>query len=101
MKNITIFYLILLIFLIIIAINSCVNHSCYLDPFNNINDFNINLKLDTNQKKRKIIVPLYAPWRMYYPYEEVYPYILPFQYQNSPFYPFFEQYNIYQNFQEL
>ena len=96
MKPITIFLIILLGTLIIISI-----YPYTVEGFSEIvnNDINLNLRLGTNQVRRRprVIVPLYAPWRMYYPYESVYPFPVPWQYQSSPFYPFFDQYNIYQN----
>jgi len=96
MKLITIF-LILLLFVLIIL--SCVP---YVEGFTNEdnNDINLNLNFNNTNVKRnpRVIVPLYAPWRMYYPYEDVYPFsVFPRQYQDSPFYPYFDQYNIYQN----
>jgi hypothetical protein len=36
----------------------------------------------------RVIVPLYSPWRMYYPLEDVY------SYNYNMFYPFYDQYNI-------
>lgn len=102
MKPITIFLTILLISLIIIATipyTSLSNYEGFVDTVNN--DINLNLRLNTNDQviipKPRVMVPLYAPWRMYYPYESVYSNPIPWQYQNSPFYPFFDQYNIYQN----
>ena len=91
MLLLNIYLTILLTILIIISINS---YSCELFE-------NINLKLNTNSTKPKVIVPIYAPWRMYYPYEYVYPPIssYPWLYrQYDQFYPYYDQYNIYQNF---
>jgi hypothetical protein len=100
MKPITIFLTILLISLIVIT---CIPYtSTYEDFVDTVNnDININLRLNNNHpqksQKPRVMVPLYAPWRMYYPYESVYSNPIPWQYQSSPFYPFFDQYNIYQN----
>ena len=101
MQLITIFLAILLISLLIIA--SLPYTSEHFTSENINNDINLNLRLNTNNsirqtRKPRVIVPLYAPWRMFYPYESVYPFPpIPWQYQSSPFYPFFDQYNIYQN----
>ncbi|AYV80023.1 MAG: hypothetical protein Gaeavirus5_20 [Gaeavirus sp.] len=59
-------------------------------------DINVNLQLaGASSPRKRVMVPLYAPWRMYYPYDAVYgnP---DGNYQSSPYYPFFSQYNIYQ-----
>ena len=107
MKPITIFLTILLISLIVIATipYTCISkYEGFVETVNN--DINLNLRLNTNDSrtqrpsKPRVIVPLYAPWRMYYPYESVYQFPIPWQYQSSPFYPFFDQYNIYQNIQK-
>lgn len=102
MKPIILFLVILLISLIIIATlpySTYYNDNCNMEKFKNNDDFNLNIKFNnTNRIRRpRVLVPLYAPWRMYYPYESVYPFPIPWQYQSSPFYPFFDQYNIYQN----
>jgi hypothetical protein len=99
MNCLQIYLLVLLIFLVIIAL---VPYGCF-EGFTNIPaNSNININLDEiltnnyNTKKKskpRVIVPIYAPWRMYYPYEYVYPFV---PLQSSPFYPFFDQYNIYQ-----
>jgi hypothetical protein len=98
MKPITPLLIFLLILLVIIA--------CFPYTMENFNinkdantDINLNLKINNDNvyKRPRVIVPLYAPWRMYYPYESVYSLPVPWQYQSSPFYPFFDQYNIYQN----
>jgi hypothetical protein len=103
MKPLTLFLLILLIFLVIIATYP---YTSFIEGFKNNNDtqldnINLNVRLNNNNnniiKRPRVIVPLYAPWRMYYPYESVYQFPIPWQYQSSPFYPFFDQYNIYQN----
>jgi hypothetical protein len=109
MKPITVFFNILLISLLIITIYP---YTSIYEGFQTVNtDINLNLRLINDNKARKtsfdpslaqsskprVIVPLYAPWRMYYPYESVYSNTYPWQYQSSPFYPFFDQYNIYQN----
>jgi hypothetical protein len=39
----------------------------------------------------RVIVPLYSPWRMYYPLDSVY------NYNTNMFYPFYDQYNILGN----
>lgn len=90
------FLLLLLLSLFIIAVIPY-NIQCS-EGFKNNDDLNLNIRFNnTNAIKRpRVIVPLYAPWRMYYPYESVYPFPIPWQYQSSPFYPFFDQYNIYQ-----
>lgn len=64
------------------------------------NDLNLNIKTnDYNISPRpRVFVPLYAPWRMFYPYDSVYSMPNPFIYQSSPFYPFYDQYNIFQNY---
>jgi hypothetical protein len=102
MKPITLFLLILLISLVIIATlpySSYYNGKCTMEKFKNNDDLNLNIRFNnTNAIRRpRVMVPLYAPWRMYYPYESVYSLPIPWQYQSSPFYPFFDQYNIYQN----
>lgn len=93
----TIFLLLLLFSLMIIAFFPYTTDYCENFKFND--DLNLNIKFNNNNTIRKpqIYVPLYAPWRMYYPYESVYTMPVPWQYQSSPFYPFFDQYNIYQN----
>jgi hypothetical protein len=93
MKILNYLLIILLISLVIISSIPCIEN--FSENINN--DINLNLQLNDNIKRPRIIVPLYAPWRMYYPYESVYSFPIPWQYQNSPFYPFFDQYNIYQN----
>lgn len=97
MKLITIFLIIILSVLIIIA-SFPYRLEGFTDTVNN--DINLNLRLNNNNtiRRPRVIVPLYSPWRMYYPYESVYPLVPPWQYQSSPFYPFFDQYNIYQNY---
>ena len=98
MQPITPFLLILLISLLIIATFPYLPYTSENFYSENINDINLNLRLNNNPvRKPRVIVPLYAPWRMFYPYESVYPFPIPWQYQSSPFYPFFDQYNIYQN----
>jgi hypothetical protein len=98
MKPITIFFIILLISLIIIS-SIPYTSEAFTETVNN--DINLNLKLNNNipVRRPRVIVPIYAPWRMYYPYESVYSNIGvgPWLPQTSPFYPFFDQYNIYQN----
>ena len=44
-----------------------------------------------NNIRPRVIVPLYSPWRMYYPLESVY------NYNTNMFYPFYDQYNILGN----
>lgn len=99
MKPITPLLILLLVSLVIIATFPYTSEHFNSENINT--DINLNLQLDNNSinqpKKPRVIVPLYAPWRMYYPYESVYPSQIPWQYQSSPFYPFFDQYNIYQN----
>lgn len=96
MKPITIFFVILLVSLMIIA-SIPYTSEAFTETVNN--DINLNLRLGNNSSVRRprVMVPIYAPWRMYYPYEAVYSNPIPWQYQASPFYPFFDQYNIYQN----
>jgi hypothetical protein len=81
MKIITLFYIILLFGLVFVA---------FIPEFiENYSDININIPNNNPPVvRRRVLVPIYAPWRMYYPYEYVYPY---------SFYPFADQYNIYQN----
>jgi hypothetical protein len=100
MKPVTPLLVLLLISLIIIAFfpYTCENFTSQ----NENTGINLNLRFNNDSpifppRKPRVIVPLYAPWRMYYPYESVYPNPIPWQYQSSPFYPFFDQYNIYQN----
>jgi hypothetical protein len=98
MQPITPLLILLLISLIIVATYPYTFSEHFLENVNN--DINLNVRLNNSPiqpRKPRIIVPLYAPWRMYYPYESVYPFPIPWQYQSSPFYPFFDQYNIYQN----
>jgi len=90
MKIINLLLIFLLIALIIISFYP------YATEYFNSDNININLNYDNQIKKPRVIIPLYAPWRMYYPIDAIYPFSL--QYQSSPFYPFFDQYNIYQNF---
>lgn len=89
------FLLLLLISLIVISI---IPYTRSNEGFKNNDDLNLNIKFNNTDKIRRprVLVPLYAPWRMYYPYESVYSLPIPWQYQSSPFYPFFDQYNIYQ-----
>ena len=110
MKPITIFFIILLVSLIIIA-SIPYTSEAFTETINN--DINLNLRLNSPSpspiRRPRVMVPIYAPWRMYYPYESVYSNSMPnsmlnsnFNFnpwlpQNSPFYPFFDQYNIYQN----
>jgi hypothetical protein len=86
------FLLILLIFIIVISLIPYYNHC--KEYFSN-NDLNLNIKFNNNTNKPQVFIPLYSPWRMFYPYSLVYPY------QASPFYPFFDQYNIYQRYNSL
>ena len=99
MKPITPLLVLLLVSLVIIAVFPYTSEHFNSENINT--DINLNLRLDNNStilpRKPRVIVPLYAPWRMYYPYESVYSFPIPWQYQSSPFYPFFDQYNIYQN----
>lgn len=100
MKPLTLFLLILLISLVIIATLPYSSYSkCNIEKFKNNDDLNLNIRFNNtnNLRRPRVMVPLYAPWRMYYPYESVYSLPIPWQYQSSPFYPFFDQYNIYQN----
>lgn len=89
------FLLLLLISLIVISI---IPYTSSEEGFKNNDDLNLNIKFNNTDRIRRprVLVPLYAPWRMYYPYESVYSFPIPWQYQSSPFYPFFDQYNIYQ-----
>lgn len=102
MKPVTLLLIILFILLLAIAIFPYFPYKFEyfnIDPDINT-DINLNLKINNDYntyRKPRVIVPLYAPWRMYYPYESVYSLPIPWQYQSSPFYPFFDQYNIYQN----
>jgi len=98
------YLLLLLICLIIISLIPYTSYgmnyttiSCD-EGFKNNDDLNLNIRFNNTERIRRprVIVPLYAPWRMYYPYESVYSLPIPWQYQSSPFYPFFDQYNIYQ-----
>ncbi len=93
------YLLLLLICLIIISIipYTSYNITCN-EGFKNNDDLNLNIRFNNTERIRRprVLVPLYAPWRMYYPYESVYSLPIPWQYQSSPFYPFFDQYNIYQ-----
>lgn len=100
MKPITPLLVLLLISLVIIATFPYTSENFNSENINT--DINLNLRLNNNDsirlpRKPRVIVPIYAPWRMYYPYESVYSSTIPWQYQSSPFYPFFDQYNIYQN----
>lgn len=93
------YLLLLLICLIIISIIPYTSYNTVCNEgFKNNDDLNLNIRFNNTQKIRRprVIVPIYAPWRMYYPYESVYSLPIPWQYQSSPFYPFFDQYNIYQ-----
>ena len=100
MKPITIFFIILLVSLIIIS-SIPYTSEAFTETVNN--DINLNLRLNSPSpipnpvRRPRVMVPIYAPWRMYYPYESVYSNINPWLPQSSPFYPFFDQYNIYQN----
>ena len=103
MNPITIFLTIILISLVIVA---CMPYTSYYDSFintenfKNNDDLNLNIRVNNAnipRRRPRVMVPLYAPWRMYYPYESVYPFPIPWLAQSSPFYPFFDQYNIYQN----
>jgi hypothetical protein len=105
MKPITPLLVVLLVSLVIIATFPYTTPTENFSSENLTTDINLNLHLNNNGNNRnnannrrpRVIVPVYAPWRMYYPYESVYQYPIPGQYQSSPFYPFFDQYNIYQN----
>jgi hypothetical protein len=90
------FLLLLLLSLIVISLLPFKYQ--YNETFKNNDDLNLNIRFNNtnNIRRPRVLVPLYAPWRMYYPYESVYPFPVPWQYQSSPFYPFFDQYNIYQ-----
>jgi len=44
-----------------------------------------------NNIRPRVIVPLYSPWRMYYPLDSVY------NFNTNMFYPFYDQYNILGN----
>lgn len=96
MKLINIYLLLLLISLVIIA--GLPYTTCYSEGFKNNDDLNLNIRFNNTNtiRKPRVLVPLYAPWRMYYPYESVYSFPIPWQYQSSPYSPFFNQYNIYQ-----
>lgn len=87
MKIITLFYIILLFGLLAITF--------FPEFIENFSDININIPNPNPIRRRRVLVPIYAPWRMYYPYELVYPFNVPWQ--NPAFYPFADQYNIYQN----
>lgn len=91
------FLLILLIFLIVLSLVPYYNQCS--EYFTNNDNLNLNIRFNNNSNKPQVIVPIYSPWRMYYPYSYVYPFNLPLQ--NSPFYPFFDQYNIYQRYASL
>ena len=99
MKPITPLLVLLLVSLVIVATFPYTPEHFNSENINN--DINLNLRLNNGPiqqpRKPRVIVPLYAPWKMYYPYESVYQFPIPWQYQSSPFYPFFDQYNIYQN----
>lgn len=89
MKIITLFYFILLFGLLAITFFPSITET--------FSDININIPNPNPNliRRRRVLVPIYAPWRMYYPYELVYPFTVPWQ--NPSFYPFADQYNIYQN----
>lgn len=100
MKPITPLLVLLLVSLLIVATFPYTSENFNSENINT--DINLNLRLNNNDstilpRKPRVIVPIYAPWRMYYPFESVYSFPIPWQYQSSPFYPFFDQYNIYQN----
>lgn len=106
MNYLQVYLFILLIFLVILALIPYTIYEFYdNDSQKNtkLTDININLdgifnsskKEKINGKRPRVIVPIYAPWRMYYPWEYIYPSGYP-PLQSSPFYPFFDQYNIYQ-----
>ena len=69
------------------------------EPFESLKRI-ININLYNNEpqiqvqpqiQKPRVIVPLYSPWRTYYPLESVY------NYNANMFYPFYDQYNILGN----
>ena len=86
--------------LVIIIVYICTYYLNIIEPFESIKRIiNINLyndqpiiqQIQSQIQKPRVIVPLYAPWRMYYPLESVY------NYNSNMFYPFYDQYNILGN----
>jgi hypothetical protein len=92
--------IIYILILVILIIYICTYYPNITEPFESIKRIiNINLYNEPNNnqviqpqiQKPRVIVPLYSPWRTYYPLESVY------NYNSNMFYPFYDQYNILGN----
>ena len=87
--------IVVIIVIIIILYNNCVDkedfHNMYNHSQNNIYIRPSIPQQQQQQQQQQVLVPIYSPYRMYYPINSVYP---PNYFYPNMFAPYYSQYNI-------